>query len=69
MWAYLYFIGCFISMLPITRAFVTDFGKESVDQADGETWAIALMMAVCLCWAWLAVIPGYIVYKIVKGWG
>lgn len=61
----IYFVGCFLSLFVITRAFATEFGK---DTADTESIMIGLMMAFCLCWFWPLGIVGVPVYYAVKHW-
>ena len=66
--ALVYFIGCFLALLPVTRMVVTDFGTEPVSEADGAVWALGIALAFCICWFWPLALPGYVVYKIVKSW-
>lgn len=60
-----YFIGCFVSLFPITRVFATDFGTETPDK---ESIIVGIMMGFCLCWLWPLAIIGVPIYFAVKHW-
>lgn len=61
----IYFVGCFLSLFPITRLFATDFGT---DEPDTESMMMGLLIAFCLCWFWPLGIVGVPVYYAVKHW-
>lgn len=63
--ALVYFIGCFLAIFPIARAFATDFGSE---QPDVESTILGVAIGLCLCWFWPFAIIGFPAYYAVKHW-